>query len=165
MDDRGGARRHRFRAAAVKRHLVIAAGGPGHLQSVDLAGAEVVVHVERAVARQLTHRQGVELPRLAKLDAAAIQGQLRDLAISDHYPAGIAVDRQIGDVGQLPGQGCGILQRDVRRGPGVGNDITLQMTVIDRHAGHRYAFDLQKGPVTTHQGGTITHLDRGVYRR
>ncbi|MOA13063.1 hypothetical protein D3C78_1330950 [compost metagenome] len=124
------------------------------------------MHVERAAgARQISDFQLVVFTWIAVLNATAVEGEIRDLAIGDHHPAGIVVDRQLFDVGQLAGQRRPILQGDVRRGRGIGNDITQQIAVIDQHARGRHTLDLQKCAIAPQKSGAVTHLDMRVNRR
>ncbi|MNP42434.1 hypothetical protein D3C76_1361990 [compost metagenome] len=83
-----------------------------------------MVHIERtALARQRSHREFEEFPGVAELHATAIQGQVFNTAIADHYPSGITVDRQVLHVVQATGQGCEVFQGYIGSAVAIGNDI------------------------------------------
>ncbi|MCY1363270.1 hypothetical protein D9M69_500250 [compost metagenome] len=141
---------------------MVATGIARHDQGIHLPGGEIVVHIERSPrTRQGFHGEIEILPRVAELDATAIEGQVGDVAVTDHHPPGVAVDGQLADIVEAAGQGRLILQSDIGRRARARHDVTHQVAVIDRHVRRRCAIDLQDCAVATHQGGAVVHFDRG----
>ncbi|MNG30458.1 hypothetical protein D3C84_1160770 [compost metagenome] len=69
------------------------------------------------------------------MNAPAIEAEIPNLTITDHYPPGITIDRQALNILEATGQGCRVLQHDIGGAGAVGDDIANQCAVTHPQVG------------------------------